>query len=169
MIGKLATRDSRTNGQFRPQIHQSRGRGQNRNYNQRKIRIGTDLITDQIAETEDNIDKMEAGLDMNKILEEVILGETLDIMVDKIVEEKYRNSYRNDSFDRSRNRSRERSFSRNYGNNRTRSTSNSRSRSGSRAGTNRDRIAISVGNMIILQGTVPFLEKKRKLNSSNKC
>ena len=31
MIGKLATRDSRTNRQFKPQIHQSRGRGQNRN------------------------------------------------------------------------------------------------------------------------------------------
>ena len=29
MIGKLATRDSRTNRQFKPQIHQSRGRGQN--------------------------------------------------------------------------------------------------------------------------------------------
>ena len=35
MIGKLATRDSGTNRQFKPQIHQSRGIGQNRNYNQR--------------------------------------------------------------------------------------------------------------------------------------
>ena len=35
MIGKLATRDSRTNRQFKPQIHQSRGRGQNRSYSQR--------------------------------------------------------------------------------------------------------------------------------------
>ena len=37
MIGKLATRDSRTNIHFKPQIHQSRGRGQSRNcnYNQR--------------------------------------------------------------------------------------------------------------------------------------
>ena len=34
MIGKLATRDSGTNRKFKPQIHQSRGRGQNRNYNQ---------------------------------------------------------------------------------------------------------------------------------------
>ena len=30
-------------------------------------------------------------------------------------------------------------------------------------------IVISVGNMIISQGTVPLLEKKRKLNSFNKC
>ena len=35
VIGKLATRDSRTTRQFKPQIHQSRGRGQNRNYNQK--------------------------------------------------------------------------------------------------------------------------------------
>ena len=35
MIGKLATRDSITNRQFKPQIHQSRGRDQNRNYNER--------------------------------------------------------------------------------------------------------------------------------------
>ena len=35
MIGKLTARDSRTNRQFRPQIHQSRGRGQNKNYSQR--------------------------------------------------------------------------------------------------------------------------------------
>ena len=30
-------------------------------------------------------------------------------------------------------------------------------------------VVISVGNMIILQGTVQLLEKKRKLNSFNKC
>ena len=35
MIGKLATKESGPNRQFKPQIHQSRGRGQNRNYNQR--------------------------------------------------------------------------------------------------------------------------------------
>ena len=34
MIGKLATRDSGTSRQFKTQIHESRGRGQNRNYNQ---------------------------------------------------------------------------------------------------------------------------------------
>ena len=35
MIGKLATRDSGTSRQFKPQIYQNRGRGQNRNYHQR--------------------------------------------------------------------------------------------------------------------------------------
>ena len=34
MIGKLATRDSRSGRQFKPQIHQNRGRGQNTGYNQ---------------------------------------------------------------------------------------------------------------------------------------
>ena len=35
MIGKLAARDSGTSRQFKPQFHQSRGRGLNRNNNQR--------------------------------------------------------------------------------------------------------------------------------------
>ena len=35
MIGKLATRDSGTSRQFKSQIYQNRGRGQNRYYNQR--------------------------------------------------------------------------------------------------------------------------------------
>ena len=34
IIGKLTTRDSRSGRQFKPQIHQNRGRGQNRSYNQ---------------------------------------------------------------------------------------------------------------------------------------
>ena len=33
MIGQLATRDSGSVRQFKLQIHQSRGRGQNKNYN----------------------------------------------------------------------------------------------------------------------------------------
>ena len=36
------------------------------------IRTGTDQITGQIAETEDNTDKTEVGLGMSKILREVI-------------------------------------------------------------------------------------------------
>ena len=34
MIGKLAARDSGIGRQFKPQIYQNRGRGQNRHYNQ---------------------------------------------------------------------------------------------------------------------------------------
>ena len=43
---------------------------------QETFRIGTDQITGQIAETEDNTDKTEVGLNMNKISGEVILEET---------------------------------------------------------------------------------------------
>ena len=35
MIGKLGARDSGRTRQFKPQIHQSRSRGQNRGYSQR--------------------------------------------------------------------------------------------------------------------------------------
>ena len=77
MIGKLATRDSR-------QTNDS-----NHNYIRVELevkteititikettRIGTDQITGKIAEIENNTDKTEVGLDMNKILGEVILEE----------------------------------------------------------------------------------------------
>ena len=76
MIGKLATSKSGTNRQFKPQIQQSRGRGQNKSYSQRSYQIGTDKITDQIAEIEVSTDKI-VGLDMNhdrnRIIGEVIL------------------------------------------------------------------------------------------------
>ena len=39
------------------------------------IRIGADQTTSQIAETGDNTDQTEVGLDMNKIIGEVILEE----------------------------------------------------------------------------------------------
>ena len=40
------------------------------------IRTGTDQIRGQIVVTEDSTDKTEVGLDMNKIIGEVILEET---------------------------------------------------------------------------------------------
>ena len=40
------------------------------------IRTGTDQITCQIVVTEDNTDKTEVGLDMNKIIGEVTLEKT---------------------------------------------------------------------------------------------
>ena len=49
--------------------------------------LGTNQITGQIAEIEDNTDKTELGLGMSKILGEVILGKTVEIMVDKTVKE----------------------------------------------------------------------------------
>ena len=72
MIGKLAMRDSGTARQFKPQIYQNRGRGLNRNYNQRNYQKGRD----QIVVTEDNTDKTEVGLDMVKIMGEETSEET---------------------------------------------------------------------------------------------
>ena len=62
VIGKLAKRDSRTDSSnhksIRVDVEVRRG------ITIREIiRIGTNLITDQIAETEDNTDKTEAGLE----------------------------------------------------------------------------------------------------------
>ena len=50
MIGKLATRKSGTNRQFEPQIHQSKGRGQNRSYSQRSYQILVDKIVEESTE-----------------------------------------------------------------------------------------------------------------------
>ena len=75
MIGKLAARDSRTGRQCKPQIHQSRGKGQTEITIRETIRTGSDQITCQIVVTEDNTDKIEVGLDMNKIIGEVTLEE----------------------------------------------------------------------------------------------
>ena len=47
--------------------------------------IRTDI--DQIVETEDNIDRKEVGLGMNKIIGEVNLEEMQEILTDRIVEE----------------------------------------------------------------------------------
>ena len=142
MIGKLATRDSGAGRQLKPQIYQGRGRGQIEVTMTDAIMISEPIRTkiDKILEIEDSIDRTEVGLDMNKIIGEVISEVTLVILTDRIIERKYRSNYRNGSYDRSRNRSKERSFSRNFSRNRNRSTSNSKSRSGLRASTNRDRI-----------------------------
>ena len=78
MIGKLATRASGTNRQFKPKTHQSRGNEVRTGVTvSETITIGTDRMTDQIAETEVGTDKIEVGLgmnhDMNRIKGEVIL------------------------------------------------------------------------------------------------
>ena len=41
MLGRLAAKDNCDKRTFKPQIYQGRGRGQNRNFNQRTIKTGT--------------------------------------------------------------------------------------------------------------------------------
>ena len=66
-------------GQFKPQIYQGRGRGQNRcnydrcNYDQQSYQ---NRYIGQIVETEDSIDRIEVGLGMNKIIGHEISEET---------------------------------------------------------------------------------------------
>ena len=88
MIGELATRDSGAGRQFKPQIHQGRGRGQNRgNYDRYMISEAIRADIGQIVETEDNIDRTEIGLGTNKIIGEVISEVTQEILTDRMSEE----------------------------------------------------------------------------------
>ena len=71
MIGKLATRDSGTGRQFKPQIYQTEVTMTDKIMISKAIRTNTG----QIVETEDSIDKIEAGPGMNRIIGELISGE----------------------------------------------------------------------------------------------
>ena len=135
MIGKLMTRDSVTGRQFKPQIYQNRGRGQNRGYNQ------CNYQNRYRSESGDRRQYRQVR-GRPRYEENYRRGNFRGNMrsYDRQNRGEYRNNYRNDSYYRSRNRSREMSFSRSYNNSRNRSTSNSKFRSESRASTNRDRI-----------------------------
>ena len=147
ITGKLATRDSGMGRQFKPQIYQHRGRGQNRNYNQINYqnRYRSNSGNRRQYRQDRGRPRYEQNYRRGNFRGNMRSFDRMNSRGEN------RNNYRNDKYDRSRNRSRERYdrsrnrsrerlFSRNYNNNRNRSTSNSRSRSGSRASTNRDRI-----------------------------
>ena len=57
MIGKLATTNSQSGRQFKPQIHENRGRGQT----EVTIRVAIRTGIDGIVVTEDNTGKTEVG------------------------------------------------------------------------------------------------------------
>ena len=92
MIGKLAAMDSRSSRQFKPQIYQSKGRGQNRGNYERCSMTSEIIKTDigQIVETEGSIGKIEVDQDMGRIIEVKILEVTqehIKILKDRVVEE----------------------------------------------------------------------------------
>ena len=74
MMGKWATRDNRTNRQFKPQIYQSKRRGLSRIFrrdtimNSEVMKIGTDQIRG-IGEF-NLLDKVEVDQGMNRIIGE---------------------------------------------------------------------------------------------------
>ena len=131
MIGKLATRGSGIGKQFKPQIYQNRGRGQNRNDNLRNYQNRYRSNSGDRRQYRQDRDwpRYEQNYRRGKFR-----GTRMSFDRQNSRGEN-RTNYRNDRYDRSRKRFRERSFSRNYNNNRKR-----RSRSGSRASTNRDKI-----------------------------
>ena len=141
MIGKLVTKDFGVGRQFKSQIHQGKGRGQNRgNYD----RHNYDQQSYQNKYRPDSGDRRQYRQDRGKPGYEQnyrrgnLRGNTINFDRQNSIGV-YRNNYRNEGYDRSRNRSRERSFSRSYSSNINRSTSNSRSRAGLSASTNRNR------------------------------
>ena len=169
MTRNLATRDSRTNRTFKPQICQSRGRGQNRNYNQRnhQDRYRSNNRSNSRNRGQYRPDRSRPRYEQN-CRRGNLRGNVRNYGRQNSRGE-YRNSYRNDSYDRSRNRSRVRSFS---------SKAIIELEVQAKVDPGQDTelaqiwiefIVISVGNTIILQGTVPLLGKKGILNSFNKC
>ena len=134
------------------------------------IRIGTYLITDQIAETEDNTDKTEAGLDMNKILGDIILEQTVGMLVDKTVEERIEKAIEIIVVTEAETGLEKGCFPEIMAilELEVQATVDP-GQDPELAQVEIGFIVISVRNMIILQGTVLFLGKKWKLNSFNKC
>ena len=134
------------------------------------IRTDTDEITGQILETEDNIDKTEVGLNMSKILGEVILEETLGAMVDKTVEDNIEAAIEMTVMTEAATGLEKGHFPEIMSiiELEVQATVDP-GQDPELAQIGIEYIVICVGNMIILQGTVPLLGKKRKLNSSNRC
>ena len=122
MMGKLAVRDNGTNRQFKPQIYQSRIKGDKVEFFMTQVIMIEEIIKvgiDQTVEIEEFnlVDKVEVDQGMNKIIGDEILEAMQDhikILKDRIVENTGEN-YRNERYSRERgmSRSRERSFSRN--------------------------------------------------------
>ena len=134
------------------------------------IKTGTDQITCQTAETEDNTEKTEVGLGMNKILGEVILEEMQEIMVNKTVEE-------NTEIDIEMTVMTEAVTGLEKGHfpeimtiiELEAQATEDPGQDPELAQIEIEFIVINAGNTIILQGNVPLLGKKRKLSSFNRC
>ena len=149
MIGRLTAKDRESGRQFKPQIYQSRRRGQNResddrcNYDQRDYQSG--YRSDSGDRRNQYRQNFRGRSSMNKTRGGYVRGNArvYQNFERQNGRRECRNNYRDEGYSRSRDRSRsrERSFPRNFNSRRNnRSMSNSRSKSGSRASTNRDRI-----------------------------
>ena len=120
---------------------------------------------------EDNTDKIEVGLDMNNIVGEVTLEETGGAMVDKIVEESTGVAIEMIVMTEAGTGLEIGHFPETMA-----TILDVKVQAIVGPGQHPEQVqiriefnVISVGNMIISQGTVPLLEMKKKWNSSNKC
>ena len=82
MIGKLVAKDSGKVRPFKPQIHQSRGRGQNRGYNQRNYQNKY-----RLDNRSNSRDRGQFKQDRGRNRFEQTIGKVQEIMEDKTVEE----------------------------------------------------------------------------------
>ena len=136
MLGRLAAKDNSKKRPFKPQIYQSRGRGQNRGYSQRNY------------QNRNRLNDRSSSRDRRQFrgrprFEQIYRGNNFWNYDRGYGRQNSRREYRNDrcdGYNRDQDRPMERSFSGSYSGNRARSISSSSSRSGSRASTNRDRI-----------------------------
>ena len=144
MMAQLAAGDNGANRQFKPQIYQSRRRGQSRNFydscnyhNRYRSNSGDRRI--QFSAQNRGMPRYEQNYRRGNFRGNMRTYQNIE----RQNRGEYRGNYRNKNYnrDRGRSRSRERSFSRNINNRRNdRSISNSRSWSGSKLSTIRDRI-----------------------------
>ena len=127
------------------------------------IKIDTDQITSQTAEKGDSIDKTEVGPDISKIIGEVILEETSGIMVGKTVEENIEVAIEITVMTEAGTGLKKGHFPEIVAiiEIEVQATVET-AQDPELAQIGIESIVISVGNMIILQETVPLLGKKRK-------
>ena len=158
MIGKIAARDSRTNRQFKPQIHQSRGRGQNRNYSQKNYqnRYKSNNRSYSRDRGQYRQDRSRPRYEQN--YRRGNFRGNIRSYGRQNSRGEYRNNYRNDSYDRSRNRSEKGHFPEIMAIIEPEAQAivdPGQDPELAQIGT--EFIVISVGNMIISQGTFPLL------------
>ena len=84
MIGRLAAKDNNKTRSFKPQIHQSRGRGQNRGYNQRNYQ-NTNRLNDRSNSRETVVDPDLSRVTKGTIYE-VVLGDIEDQIAEGSIE-----------------------------------------------------------------------------------
>ena len=141
MLGRLAAKDNNEKRPFKPQIYQSRGRGQDRGYSQRNYQNRNRLNNRSSSKDRRQFRQYRGRSRFEQSYRRNNFWDNARGYGRQNSRGEYRNdNHRCDGYNRGRDRSRERLFSGGYSGNRARSVSNNRLRSGSRASANRDRI-----------------------------